>query len=128
MCGYVSVMQVKPVFRSKLDDESRRVLPSLHQERTIVRARVVSHTLAVKLRFRLVIKVGSEKRIVFDPFSLDLANECLWRGSQVIKLRPKAFAVLNHLLWRPGQLVTKKELLNNVWPETFVGDAVLKVA
>jgi DNA-binding winged helix-turn-helix (wHTH) protein/predicted ATPase len=69
----------------------------------------------------------NDKRIVFDRFSLDLVNECLWRGSQEIKIRPKAFAVLNYLLNRSGQLVTKEELLNAVWPETFVGDAVLKV-
>ncbi|HEY0320583.1 MAG TPA: AAA family ATPase [Pyrinomonadaceae bacterium] len=71
--------------------------------------------------------MGNEKRIVFDPFCLDLANECLWRDSQAIKLRPKAFAVLDHLLGRPGQLVTKDDLLNAVWPDTFVSDAVLKV-
>ncbi len=73
-------------------------------------------------------EVGLEKRIVFDPFCLDLANECLWKGSQAIKLRPKAFAVLGYLLGHPGQLVTKEELLNAVWPGTFVGEAVLKVA
>jgi len=72
--------------------------------------------------------MGNEKRIIFDPFCLDLANECLWRGSQAIKLRPKAFAVLDYLLGHPGQLVTKEKLLDAVWPETFVGDAVLKVA
>src|SRR5437870_13719896 len=71
--------------------------------------------------------MGNGKLIAFDPFCLDLANEQLWRGSQAIKLRPKAFAVLNHLLGRPGQLVTKEDLLNAVWPKTFVGDAVLKV-
>src|SRR5262245_48646826 len=70
----------------------------------------------------------SENRIVLNPFSLDLAGECLWRGSRAIKLRPKAFAVLNYLLGRPGKLVTKEELLKAVWPETFVGEAVLKVA
>lgn len=69
----------------------------------------------------------NDKRIVFDDFSLDLVNECLWKGSEEIKVRPKAFALLNYLLNRPGQLVTKEELLNAVWPETFVGDAVLKV-
>ena len=69
----------------------------------------------------------NDKRIVFDRFSLDLINECLWRGSEEIKIRPKAFALLNYLLNRSGQLVTKEELLNAVWPETFVGDAVLKV-
>src|SRR5262245_18493553 len=72
--------------------------------------------------------MGNEKRIIFDPFCLDLANESLWRGSQVIKLRPKAFAVLDYLVGRPGQLVTKEKLLDAVWPETFVGEAVLKVA
>ncbi|HWP53873.1 MAG TPA: transcriptional regulator, partial [Pyrinomonadaceae bacterium] len=71
--------------------------------------------------------MGNEKRILFDPFCLDLANGQLWRGSQPIKLRPKAFAVLDHLIARPGQLVTKDDLLHAVWPGTFVGEAVLKV-
>jgi DNA-binding winged helix-turn-helix (wHTH) protein/predicted ATPase len=71
--------------------------------------------------------VANEKRISFDRFSLDLANECLWRGPEALKIRPKAFALLNYLIQHPGQLVTKDELLNAVWPETFVGDAVLKV-
>jgi len=71
--------------------------------------------------------VSNDNLVIFDPFCLDLGNECLWRGSQAIKLRPKAFAVLHYLLERPGQLVTKEQLLNAVWPDTFVGDAVLKV-
>src|SRR5215831_17801927 len=72
--------------------------------------------------------MGNEKRIRFDPFCLYLANECLWRGPRAIKLRPKAFAVLDYLLGHRGQLVTKEELLNAAWPGTFVGEAVLKVA
>src|SRR5262245_56268586 len=70
----------------------------------------------------------NEKLICFDPFCLDLVNECLLRGSEEIRLRPKAFAVLDYLLERPGRLVTKKEVLDAVWPETFVGEGVLKVA
>jgi DNA-binding winged helix-turn-helix (wHTH) protein/predicted ATPase len=58
---------------------------------------------------------------------VDFANECLWRGSEAIKLRPKAFAVFDYLISRPRRLVTKEELLNGVWPGTFVGEAVLKV-
>ena len=69
-----------------------------------------------------------ERRIHFAPFALDLVNECLWKGTLAIKLRPKAFAVLEHLLSHPGQLVTKDDLLAAVWQDTFVGDAVLKVA
>ena len=71
--------------------------------------------------------MGHENRIVFDPFCLDLTGECLWRGSEPIKLRPKAFEVLTYLLGHPGQLVTKDELFKAVWPQTFVGEAVLKV-
>ena len=72
--------------------------------------------------------MANEKRIIFDPFCLDLTNECLWDGTQAIKIRPKPFAVLQYLLARSGKLVTKEELLNAVWPGTFVGEAVLKVA
>ena len=75
----------------------------------------------------LVIEVDREKRIVFEPFVLDLTNECLWRGTRSIKLRPKAFAVLRYLLRRPNQLVTKEEVLKAAWGETFVGEGVLKV-
>ncbi len=71
--------------------------------------------------------MSNQKLLSFDRFRLDLSNECLWEGSQAIKVRPKAFAVLDYLLGRPGQLVTKDELLQAVWPGTFVGDGVLKV-
>ena len=71
--------------------------------------------------------ITNDKEIAFDLFSLDLVNECLRKGSEEIKIRPKAFALLTYLLNHSGQLVTKEELLNAVWPETYVGEAVLKV-
>src|SRR5678809_1470559 len=64
--------------------------------------------------------------ISFGPFWLDKANECLHRDGVTIALRPKAYAVLCFLLNTPGNLVTKQQLLDGVWPETFVSDAVLK--
>jgi DNA-binding winged helix-turn-helix (wHTH) protein/tetratricopeptide (TPR) repeat protein len=72
--------------------------------------------------------VPSPRHIHFAPFALDLVNECLWKGPEAIKLRPKTFAVLEHLVSKPGELVTKHDLIAAVWPDTFVGDAVLKVA
>jgi len=66
------------------------------------------------------------KPVTFGGFRLDATNEQLWRGAQAIALRPKAFAVLAHLVGHAGQLVTKQQLLEAVWPGTFVGDAVLK--
>ena len=66
------------------------------------------------------------KNITFGQFRFDLANECLWEGTRAISLRPKAFGVLKILLEHPGELVNKQQVLDAVWPGTFVGDAVLK--
>jgi len=66
------------------------------------------------------------QEITFEAFRLDFVNECLWREARAISLRPKAFRVLKLLVERRGQLVTKQQVLDAVWPETFVGDAVLK--
>jgi DNA-binding winged helix-turn-helix (wHTH) protein len=62
----------------------------------------------------------------FGPFHLDPANACVWRGMDVLPLTPKAFAVLHYLVEHPGRLVSKEDLLAAVWPDTVVGDAVLK--
>src|SRR5581483_547403 len=63
----------------------------------------------------------------FAPFRLDAANERLWRGPEPVALRPKSFALLRYLAERPGRLVRKHELLEAIWPDTFVTDVVLKV-
>jgi DNA-binding winged helix-turn-helix (wHTH) protein/predicted ATPase/energy-coupling factor transporter ATP-binding protein EcfA2 len=66
------------------------------------------------------------KNITFGQFRFDVTNECLWQGTRAIALRPKAFGVLKILLEHPGELVNKQQVLDAVWPGTFVGDAVLK--
>jgi DNA-binding winged helix-turn-helix (wHTH) protein len=63
----------------------------------------------------------------FGPFRLDAATARLWRGDQVVPLSPKAFEVLRVLVMHAGSLVTKQALLDAVWPDTTVVDAVLKV-
>src|SRR2546425_8715014 len=64
----------------------------------------------------------------FGPFRLDLANACLWHTAQPVPLRPKTFAVLVYLVTHAGQLVTKDALFDAIWPETVVGDGVLKTS
>ena len=65
---------------------------------------------------------------VFGPFRLDQDHACLWCAAQAIPLPPKVFAVLHYLVTHPDRLVTKDELLDAVWPETAVSDAVVRVA
>src|SRR4029077_6582164 len=50
-----------------------------------------------------------------------------WRGAEALALTPKAFAVLHYLVTHPDRLVSKDELLDAVWPETAVTEAVLRV-
>ena len=63
----------------------------------------------------------------FDRFRFDRANQRLEDPSGAIRLNPKAFEVLRVLVERPGQLVLKDQLLDEVWPDTHVADGVLKV-
>ena len=63
---------------------------------------------------------------VFGPFRLDVANQCLWRANSRILLAPKTFAVLQHLVEHAGQLVTQEQLLEALWPDTFVQPEVLR--
>jgi len=67
----------------------------------------------------------------FPPFRLDPVNQCLWRcqdagDDERIPLTPKAFAVLGYLVEHAGRLVAQDELLEAVWPDTFVQPEVLK--
>ncbi len=75
-------------------------------------------------------RMKSATRVYFPPFQLDATNEQLWRmtsrGAEVVRLRPKTFAVLRHLLEHCQQLVTKEQLLSTLWPGTWVTDSALK--
>jgi len=48
---------------------------------------------------------------------LDLARRTVTRAGHPVALSPKEFAVLAHLLARPGKVVSAEELLDHVWDE-----------
>jgi len=62
----------------------------------------------------------------FGIFGLDTGNERLLRGSTPIALPPKPYAVLRYLVEHPGRLITHDELLEALWPETYVQPQVLR--
>lgn len=62
----------------------------------------------------------------FGAFVLDTANQCLWSEGAQVALQPKPFAVLRYLVENPGRLITHDELLDKLWPETFVQPQVLR--
>jgi DNA-binding winged helix-turn-helix (wHTH) protein len=62
----------------------------------------------------------------FESFGLDTANRCLVQNGVPIELAPKPFAVLRYLVENPGRLITHDELLDALWPETYVQPQVLR--
>lgn len=65
-----------------------------------------------------------QQRLRFGPFELD-PRVGLKRGNRLLRLTPKALAVIAELATRPGEVVTKDELFEAVWPDTTVSDAAL---
>src|SRR5438093_6888737 len=66
--------------------------------------------------------------LVFGPFRLDVRDERLWRGPDVLPVRHKTLVVLHALVAQAGQLLTKEALFADVWPGTAVSETVLTVA
>lgn len=56
----------------------------------------------------------------FGPFRLDVDRRLLWRGSALVPLRPRVFDTLLALARRAGDVVSKDELLDAVWPDSVV--------
>src|SRR6267154_5835262 len=75
--------------------------------------------------FRLRLKRVREMK-VFQPFRLDTVNHCLWRGEDRVSLTPKAFDVLRYLVEHADRLVTQEEILEALWPDTYVNPEVIK--
>jgi DNA-binding winged helix-turn-helix (wHTH) protein/TolB-like protein len=61
----------------------------------------------------------------FEGFSVDVTRKVLVRGGEIVDLPPKAVEMLIVLLRNRGKVVTKQELLDSVWGDTFVEESVL---
>ena len=64
---------------------------------------------------------------VFGPFRLSIRQRLLTEADQPVNLGSRAFDILVALLERAGDLVSKEELMEQVWPNTHVSPANLAV-
>jgi DNA-binding winged helix-turn-helix (wHTH) protein/Tfp pilus assembly protein PilF len=69
----------------------------------------------------------SPERYVFGEFTLDVVERRVARQGRDVTLAPKAHDVLVELVRRAGRLVRKRELLDLVWPDSFVEEGILAV-
>ena len=61
----------------------------------------------------------------FGPFRVDAEKEILQRAGEPIPLTHKTFQILLVLIRNSQEIVTKDDLMKEVWPDTFVEEANL---
>jgi DNA-binding winged helix-turn-helix (wHTH) protein/tetratricopeptide (TPR) repeat protein/TolB-like protein len=68
---------------------------------------------------------AAARAIAFGPFVADAESGRLLEAGRVIALAPKPFETLYYLAGQAGRVVPKTELMERLWPGTFVTDDVL---
>ena len=63
----------------------------------------------------------------FGPYLLDLAARLLLKQGEKVTIPPKAFDILVALIENRGRMLEKEELMQIIWPNTFVEQANLAV-
>ncbi|WP_420098058.1 response regulator transcription factor [Corynebacterium sp.] len=77
-------------------------------------------------RLRALARRGARERpavLEAGDLRLDPAARQVFRGEQEITLTAREMAVLDFLLRRRGEAVTRREIIANIWGDSFTGDA-----
>lgn len=65
---------------------------------------------------------GSDSRVSGRRFTLDLDGHRLVTRKSFVKLTSTEFTLLKLLMGRPGKIFTRRELLDRVWGDEFIGE------
>ena len=68
---------------------------------------------------------GVKHLLEFGPYRVDPEHRLLLRGQNPVSLSPKAFDLLLVLVQRSGEVVSKDDLMQLLWPDTFVEESNL---
>ena len=99
--------------------------PNAKVDGTIAAAGIVVKPVAGKklvTRVKAAIDARPPRLLIVGKLSLDLEKQKLTRGSKTFSLTPKEFGLLKTLMERPGQIVTRKVLMKQVWETEYMGD------
>jgi predicted ATPase/DNA-binding winged helix-turn-helix (wHTH) protein len=69
----------------------------------------------------------SSHKLKFGPFRLDIRDRVIDRAGAPLRLGSRARDILTTLLERPGETISKRELIARVWPHTVVDEGTLRV-
>jgi two-component system OmpR family response regulator len=77
-------------------------------------------------RLRALLRRGARERPVLleaGDLRVDPAARRAWRGEVEVELTPRELALVEFLLHRRGEVVSKREILEHVWDYDFEGDS-----
>src|SRR3954462_14981101 len=66
--------------------------------------------------------------LAFGPYTFDPDNQLLQRDGEQLAAPPRVLGVLDLLLERAGDLISRQELIERVWKDAFVTDTSLAEA
>jgi DNA-binding winged helix-turn-helix (wHTH) protein len=72
-------------------------------------------------------RAASGETLAFGPFRWLPMQRALLRADEPLRLGSRAREILVALMERAGQVVTKRELIARVWPDTIVEEGTLRV-
>jgi DNA-binding response OmpR family regulator len=78
--------------------------------------------LLARVRALLRRPSGAPRPVAVGDLRLDVRQRRVLRGDQPIELTARQFDVLNLLVRRTGEVLSKAEILEAVWPHDFEGD------
>jgi DNA-binding response OmpR family regulator len=68
------------------------------------------------------VETRSQRMLVAGPLSIDLAGRRINCRGQDMELQPKQFELLTYLVRNRGTVLTRDQLLHNVWGYDYAGD------
>lgn len=66
---------------------------------------------------------STPEQLQFSDLALDLSHRCAYRNGRKIELTVKEFDLLKYLISHPRQVLTREEILSNVWEDNHGGES-----
>jgi OmpR family response regulator NblR len=78
-----------------------------------------------RLKFYLQLQspASSKDSLQFGPLVLNLPTRSLRCAGEAVELTVKEFELLRYLMSQPGEVVSREQILENVWGENFQGES-----
>jgi two-component system alkaline phosphatase synthesis response regulator PhoP len=90
--------------------ENQKVLP-----RPITTRKVMYHV-------RRALRANEPATLRLGDMVLDYENQCVWKEGEKHILTPKTFKLLEFFMARPGQVLSRREIMIGVWDTSYTGD------